>query len=231
MYLATYTFTLLQAYLHPRRGDPHWTVPVLAYAMNDGDAPEYAIIMPRMRPFPVHDPHGPAPLPPFKERLTCVTRLAAIVRHLHSKGVLHGDIKPANIVLKPGMHDAQGWEVEPPQLLLSDLGSAILLRTGTVAPATRGDRGTPGYRHRDVAAGTVAYAKVRSRGRATSSWEAELTTRMPPNHDTAGARCVQPGCDSGGDSERCPTVRGWRPVSLPPPPARARAPSARRSHR
>lgn len=105
------------------------------------ELPEYAIFMPLMCPFPV------LPLPPFSERLANVTRVAAIVKHLHSlpSAVLHGDIKPANIVVRPARR-GRGDAVSP-QLLLADFGSAVLKRTESATPSS-------------VTAGSVAYDKV-----------------------------------------------------------------------
>lgn len=64
------------------------------------------------------------------EIVSVARQLLHAVAHLHKKGVIHGDLKPANVVV-----DAQGT----PRVL--DLGVATLAGE----PPVRGLRGTPGY--------------------------------------------------------------------------------------
>ena len=101
------------------------------------------------------------PLPPFRERLATVKRVADIVEHLHSLpgAVLHGDIKPENLVVRPATL-ASGTMMQT-QILLTDFGSAFIKRTQTAPLATSGVRSTVGYRHPAITTGLVAYEKVR----------------------------------------------------------------------
>ena len=84
------------------------------------------------------------------ESLTIVQQVASALHYAHQKGVLHRDVKPANIMLKPsdraldGLDDAQGGSQVPFRPVLTDFGLAKLAEGG-VHTATGTSMGTPAY--------------------------------------------------------------------------------------
>ncbi len=94
------------------------------------------------------------------QRLGLFTRIADAVAAAHGVGVLHKDIKPANVLIQPGAVD--GWRValtdfgssrllEPGRL--ADLGITSLGMTLTTAMESSGDVGTPLYLAPELVAG------------------------------------------------------------------------------
>ncbi len=95
-----------------------------------------------------------------EQRLGLFNRIADAVAAAHGIGVLHKDIKPANVLIQPGPVD--GWRValtdfgssrllEPGRL--ADLGITSLGMTLTTAMETSGDVGTPLYLAPELVAG------------------------------------------------------------------------------
>lgn len=94
------------------------------------------------------------------QRLRLFNRIADAVAAAHGVGVLHKDIKPANVLIQPGPGD--GW-----RLALTDFGSSRLLEPGrladlgitslgmtlTTAADSTGDAGTPLYMAPELIAG------------------------------------------------------------------------------
>jgi transcriptional regulator with GAF, ATPase, and Fis domain len=83
------------------------------------------------------------------ERRALFTRVAADLAsglaHLHARGVLHGDVTPANVRLA----DAPGSPDGPPRAILIDFGLA-----GPARPGGGGARGTLGYAAPEALTGT-----------------------------------------------------------------------------
>jgi RNA polymerase sigma factor (sigma-70 family) len=73
---------------------------------------------------------------PLKPSRACdlASRVAQIVQHAHERGVLHGDLKPENVLL-----DGSG------EVWLTDFGFGSLLETGAAAPERTAAAGTPGF--------------------------------------------------------------------------------------
>jgi serine/threonine-protein kinase len=97
--------------------------------------------------------------PPPAERLELLRQLARTLSFLHAQGIVHGDLKPANILLEaPGARCAK----------LCDFGHSRLRRGGgeeaslslSSAAAAGGGGGTPRYRDPAVASGANALRKA-----------------------------------------------------------------------
>jgi predicted Ser/Thr protein kinase len=84
----------------------------------------------------------------MKEFLTAATQLAEAIAAVHEKGVIHGDVKPANVLI----------DVDANAMLL-DFGCATI---GDDAP--QGFRGTPGYAAPEVLRGQKATVATDSYG-------------------------------------------------------------------
>ena len=82
---------------------------------------------------------GPGDWPAF---FACASQLAHALEALHAAGVVHGDIKPSNVLVARG---ARGLV----DVRLLDLGLAALL-----GRARKGHRGTPGYAAPEVVGGS-----------------------------------------------------------------------------
>lgn len=79
---------------------------------------------------------------------TVIDQVLSGLGHAHARGVIHGDLKPSNILLDRPPAD------EPPRIYILDLGLAWLMRdpvdhrldgTEEVAPTVRYGAGTPGW--------------------------------------------------------------------------------------
>ncbi len=70
------------------------------------------------------------------EVVTIVSKLAHAIEYAHSRGVIHCDLKPTNVLLATDKH-----------LLITDFGFAELMHTAHVSPSSDNDRrgGTLGY--------------------------------------------------------------------------------------
>lgn len=91
---------------------------------------------------------GPALRNEPRQCVALVAKIARAVQHAHSKGILHRDLKPGNILL-----DAHG---EP---LVSDFGLAKWLDTTSDLTRTLTIFGTPGYIAPEQASGSAAQLK------------------------------------------------------------------------
>jgi serine/threonine protein kinase/tetratricopeptide (TPR) repeat protein len=91
---------------------------------------------------------GPALRNDPRQCVALVAKIARAVQHAHSKGILHRDLKPGNILL-----DAHG---EP---LVSDFGLAKWLDTTSDLTRTLTIFGTPGYIAPEQASGSAAQLK------------------------------------------------------------------------
>jgi serine/threonine-protein kinase len=70
----------------------------------------------------------------FEQVLRAIGHMAAALDHAHARGVVHLDLKPANVLLHPDG-----------RLLLADFGLAHLLEAGAVEGGTSLQFGTPAY--------------------------------------------------------------------------------------
>ena len=73
-----------------------------------------------------------------------VLQLCDALAHIHARGVVHGDVQPANCIVQRQVD-------QPPRLTLIDLGSAVVRGRGPVDLP----RGTPAYRSLEQFLGTA----------------------------------------------------------------------------
>src|SRR5690606_10818002 len=85
---------------------------------------------------------------PFSVVWTTIDQVLSGLAHAHARGIIHGDLKPSNVLLHRPPGD------EPPRAYLLDLGLAWLTRdlvdhrldgSREVAPTVRYGAGTPGW--------------------------------------------------------------------------------------
>lgn len=104
------------------------------------------------RAAPVTVPGGSAPSAPRSEVLLLVQRLAEVLHHVHLQGVIHGDISPANVIVRA--------DAEP---VLIDFGAGAAIMDGEVFRETTGTdrslRGTPAYVAPETIRGGAADAR------------------------------------------------------------------------
>ncbi len=104
---------------------------------------------------------------PVSSVLRWVAQAAEALTALHQHGVVHGDVKPANLIL-----DRNG------RVVLVDLGSSSV-------PTTEAPRGgTPGFRAPEIAAGAPADRSSDVFGLAATAFT--LLTGAPPTERSAG---------------------------------------------
>ena len=130
-------------------------VPLLGVCI-DRDAPggpptDLALVMPRLgRSLEAALAGVGKPKPPLVERLRWLYDVARALRFLHASGIVHGDLKPANVLL-----NADG------RAQVCDFGHARLRGDDAAASASLGGvGGTPRYRDVAVSAGRNALRKA-----------------------------------------------------------------------
>jgi serine/threonine protein kinase len=114
----------------------------------DGPPTELALVMPRF----ANSLEGAlASSPPLADRLRWLAQIARALRFLHSRGIVHGDLKPANVLL-----DAAGRSAK-----VCDFGHARLRREDMEASMSLGGAGgTPRYRDPAVSSRRSALRKA-----------------------------------------------------------------------
>ncbi len=104
---------------------------------------------------------------PLATRLEIVARVAEALAAAHSVGVLHKDVKPANILVRPGGDDCPqvrladfGVGRVTDKKRLSEAGITVLGMTRTAATAPAGSSGTPLYLAPELLEGRAATLKA-----------------------------------------------------------------------
>lgn len=109
---------------------------------------------------------------PIKRALGVLKQLSCAVDYLHAQGIVHGDIKPANIIIDARAHDF---------VKLVDFGIAS---RDTAAGLRRGVMGTPAYMAPEQARGEECGPAIDVYGVAALALEL-LTGRPPYDYKTA----------------------------------------------
>ena len=109
----------------------------------------------------------------FKRTLRVLRQVAAAVDYLHAQGIVHGDIKPSNILIDPRAHDF---------VKLVDFGIA----SRASQDARRGVMGTPAYMAPEQARGEPCGPAIDVYGIAALALEL-LTGKPPYDYGTAQA--------------------------------------------
>ena len=128
--------------------------------------------------------------------------IARAVEHIHSRGLLHLDLKPSNILLDCE-EDAQ-WDRVIPRI--SDFGLALVDAPDSLETSLAGPRGTPSYMAPEQAAGSPANMGPATDIYAMGAILFELLTGRPPFQGTSTIETLD-------------QVRGQEPV----PPRRLNA--------
>lgn len=119
---------------------------------------------------------------PVQQAATIVRQLSSAVQHAHSRGVLHRDIKPGNVLLVRASGEEE-VAADPQSLVprLTDFGMAKLLEhQGHDETHTGATIGTPAYMAPEQAAGRVRELDSRTDVYALGAVLYELLTAVPP---------------------------------------------------
>ncbi len=95
---------------------------------------------------------------PVDQKLACqiVQHLAEAVQHAHSRGVIHRDLKPGNVILKSKAETGSHSRLDVSSLRVTDFGLAQLESVdGTSLTQTGAPLGTPAYMSPEQARGTT----------------------------------------------------------------------------
>jgi serine/threonine-protein kinase len=122
---------------------PH-IVQLLGVVADESDTPPlYALVMPRM-PQSLQGFLYPRLSGTLVERVVLFLQISKALRYLHGHSIVHGDLKPANVLL-----------TERGEAALADFGESTLRREGSATLSThRGMRGTPLYMAPELASGS-----------------------------------------------------------------------------
>jgi tRNA A-37 threonylcarbamoyl transferase component Bud32 len=128
----------------------------------------------------------PDGLPP-DELVATARRLLATLAFLHARGVVHGDLKPSNLLLRA-----------PGEVVLADFGAAVQIDSQSGAERRGDSGGTPLYLAPEQFQGAPASAETDLYAAGAILWEAatgqalrshaELLQRGRPEDDVSGAR-------------------------------------------
>ena len=154
---------------------------------------------------------GPALRNDPRQCVALVAKIARAVQYAHSKGILHRDLKPGNILL-----DGRG---EP---LVSDFGLAKWLDTASDLTRTLTIFGTPGYIAPEQASASAADLKPTADVYSLGAILFELLAGRPPSSartpSPSSARPPNPPPQNSGPSPNSPTA-----TSKPSAPAASNA--------
>ena len=184
----------------------------------EGPSTELALIMPRfersleealMTP---PSPAPPHPLPPLTVRVGWLRTIAAALRFLHASGIIHSDLKPANVLLD-GENRVRLADFGHARLREAEGGGGGGSNSGGGSLSLGGAGGTPRYRDPAVASGASALRKasdVYSFG--ILAWQV-LAGRVPFDSLDVGAIFVR---TAGADGDRPPldALPGDAPADL-----------------
>ena len=161
---------------------------------------------------------------PVAEAVALALALADAVQHAHERGVLHCDLKPANVLLSPleGGRSADGLSAYRPRV--ADFGLARLLRRDPQETRTHLLAGTPPYMAPEQALGDAPRPDRPLRRPRPGRHPLRAAHRQAALRGPHGRRADAPACSTRTDSPAarapsapaCPPTwrrsssRGWR---------------------
>lgn len=116
----------------------------------------------------------------FEQASRLILVLAQALDHAHSRGVVHRDIKPGNILLQPNSDNSQSKRLSDYTPKIADFGLAKLRESTEVATCTGAMLGTPAYMAPEQAAGKTSEIGPVTDVYSLGAILFELLTGQPP---------------------------------------------------